>query len=123
MIDTGYGVAQVYSNQYKNFIPHANVVIGSETKTLSFPAQRVYLTYTAPTPSGTIHNYNNGYAAYLYSQKSVSSSYGGRAVWRWSDDGGVPTDVAKDWGWTHMYAYERETWYDQGYHHWYACTG
>ena len=119
-IGTAKGYAQVSSSQYKVVTPTANVSIDGSSQTVNLLPQTVYLTYTPPTPAGTVYTWGTGY---LYSRQQVSSSYGGYAVWRYSDDGGVPSDMAKDWGWTHMYAYERERFYDQGYHHWYACTG
>lgn len=119
-IGTATGYAQVSSSQYKVVTPTANVSIDGSSQTVNLLPQTVYLTYTPPTPAGTVYTWGTGY---LYSRQQVSSSYGGYAVWRYSDDGGVPSDVAKDWGWTHMYAYERDRFYDQGYHHWYACTG
>lgn len=119
-IGTATGYAQVSSSQYKVVTPTANVSIDGSSQTVNLLPQTVYLTYTPPTPAGTVYTWGTGY---LYSRQQVSSSYGGYAVWRYSDDGGVPSDMAKDWGWTHMYAYERDRFYDQGYHHWYACTG
>jgi hypothetical protein len=90
----------------------AQIVATNETTAYLVP-------YTPPTPTGTVHKYG---AAYLYSEQRVSSEVGGYAIWYWSDDGGVPSNVAKDWDWTYMYTYEREKFYPQGYHHWYACT-
>lgn len=92
----------------------AQIVATNETTEYLVP-------YTPPTPppTGTVHKYG---AAYLYSEQRVSSEVGGYAIWYWSDDGGVPSNVAKDWDWTYMYTYEREKFYPQGYHHWYACT-
>ena len=119
-IGTATGNARVSSTQYKVVVPTANVSIGGSPQTVNLLPQTVQLTYTPPTPAGTVHTWGTGY---LYSRQQVSSDYGGYAVWRYSDDGGVPSDMAKDWGWTHMYSYERDRFYDEGYHHWYACTG
>lgn len=119
-IGTATGHARVSSTQYKVVVPTANVSIDGSSQTVNLLPQTVQLTYTPPTPAGTVHTWGTGY---LYSRQQVSSDYGGYAVWRYSDDGGVPSDMAKDWGWTHMYSYERDRFYDEGYHHWYACTG
>lgn len=118
-IGTATGSVTISSSGYYTLYPHAYITRNGTTSDVTLTGQSVYLTYVAPQPSGTVHKYG---AAYLYSRQQESSEYGGYAVWYWSDDGGVPGNVAKDWGWTHMYTYERNTWYDEGYHHWYACT-